>query len=123
MRRLVTHITNSRDVLPVGLTYAVITMRSEDSLGTLANSTTLQNWAQGLSVADNSATIFHSNRYNAQAACKHCEGVIRHEPWCITLHPSIYYAYQIVADPSKLTVGDALILHSRGDLGSECLPG
>jgi glycerol-3-phosphate cytidylyltransferase-like family protein len=65
-------------------------------------------------MADNSATIFHSNRYNAQAACKHCEGVIRHEPWCITLHPTVYYAYQIVADPSKLTMGDALILRSLG---------
>lgn len=65
-------------------------------------------------MADNSATIFHNNRYNAQAACKHCEGVIRHAPWCITLHPSVYYAYQIVADPSKLTMGDSLILHSLG---------
>jgi len=65
-------------------------------------------------MADNSATIFHSNRYNAQAASAHCEGVIRHEPWCITLHPTVYYAYQIVADPTKLTVKDALILHSLG---------
>jgi len=65
-------------------------------------------------MADNSATIFHSHRYNAQAACKYCEGVIRHEPWCITLHPTVYYAYQILADPSKLTEGDALILHSLG---------
>jgi len=65
-------------------------------------------------MADNSATIFHSNRYNAQAACKYCEGVIRHEPWCVTLHPTVYYAYQILADPSKLTTGDALILHSLG---------
>jgi hypothetical protein len=65
-------------------------------------------------MADNSATIFHSNRYNAQAACEHCEGVIRHEPWCITLHPTVHYAYLILANPSKLTVGDALILHSLG---------
>lgn len=26
----------------------------------------------------------------------------------------VYYAYQIVADPSKLTLGDSLILHSLG---------
>ena len=65
-------------------------------------------------MADNSATIFHSNRYNAQAACQHCDGVIRHEPWCVTLHPAVHYAYQIVADPSKLTIGDTLILHSLG---------
>ena len=33
---------------------------------------------------------------------------------CITLDPVVYYAYEIVADPSKLTVGDALILHALG---------
>ena len=65
-------------------------------------------------MAENSATIFHSNRYNAQAACKYCEGVIRHAPWCITRHPTVRYAYEILADASKLTVGDALILHSLG---------
>ena len=52
---------------------------------------------------------FHSNRHHAQAACEHCAGVIRHEPWCITRDPMVYYAHQIVADPSKLTPGDALI--------------
>lgn len=57
---------------------------------------------------------FHSNRYSADAACEHCGGVIRHEPWCITRDPLVYYAYEIVADPSKLTLQDALILHSLG---------
>ena len=57
---------------------------------------------------------YHSNRYNARAACEHCEGVIRHEKWCITLDPIVYYAYQVVADPSQLTMGDTLILHSLG---------
>jgi hypothetical protein len=65
-------------------------------------------------MSDNTSAIYHSNRYNAQAACEHCEGIIRHEPWCITIHPAVFYAYQIVADPSKLTLGDALILHSLG---------
>ena len=60
------------------------------------------------------ASSFHSNRYHADAACEHCEGIIRHQPWCITLDPNVYYAYQIVADPGKLTPGDALILHSLG---------
>jgi hypothetical protein len=57
---------------------------------------------------------YHSNRYHAAAACEHCERIIRHEPWCITRDATVYYAYQIVADPSKLTRGDALILHSLG---------
>ncbi len=67
-------------------------------------------------------TWFHSNRYNAQAACEHCEGVVRHESWCITRDPVVYYAYQIVVEPSQLTVGDALILHSLGVTweGSSC---
>jgi len=66
-------------------------------------------------MADNSATIWYvSNRYSAQAACEHCEGIIRHEPWCITLDPLVYYAYEIVRDPSGLTIEDALRLHALG---------
>jgi hypothetical protein len=57
---------------------------------------------------------YHSNRYYAEAACEHCQGIIRHEPWCITRAPLVYYAYQIVADPSRLTFGDSLVLHSLG---------
>jgi hypothetical protein len=91
-------------------------MRLEDSLreppGKHGDSN--DNQAQALQMSDNTSAIYHSNRYNAQAACEHCEGIIRPEPWCITIHPAVYYAYQIVADPSKLTLGDALILHSLG---------
>lgn len=66
-------------------------------------------------MSDNSAaTVFHSNRYTAQSACEHCQGIIRHERWCITVHRAVYYAYEIVADPSKLAIGDAIILHSLG---------
>jgi glycerol-3-phosphate cytidylyltransferase-like family protein len=61
-----------------------------------------------------SPTIWHHNRYNAQTACEHCDGVIRHEPWCITLNSTVYYAYRIVAEPSALTFLDALILHALG---------
>lgn len=57
---------------------------------------------------------YHCNVYNAQAACEHCGGIVRHEAWCMTVHPDISYAYEIVADASKVTVGDALILHSLG---------
>jgi hypothetical protein len=56
----------------------------------------------------------HTNRYYAEAACEHCQGIIRHESWCITRDPLVYYAYQIVADPSRLTFGDSLVLHSLG---------
>ena len=58
------------------------------------------------------AMWYYSNQYNEQAACGHCKGIIRHEHWCSMLNQGVYYACQIVADPSKLTVGDGLILHS-----------
>ena len=66
-------------------------------------------------MSTNQPTVwYHSNRYSAQSACEHCKGIVRHERWCITIDPLVHYAYQVVADPSKLTVGDALILHSLG---------
>jgi len=57
---------------------------------------------------------FHSNRYSARAACEHCDGVVRHEGWCITRNTEVAYAHRIVADSAALTVGDSLILHSLG---------
>ena len=57
---------------------------------------------------------YHNNRYNAQGACSHCGGVVRHETWCITRDPLVRYAWQIVRDSTKLTPGDYLALHSLG---------
>ena len=57
---------------------------------------------------------YHSNRYNAQAACPHCEGVIRHEAWCSVVNQLVWYAFQVVTDPTRMSVGDTLILHSLG---------
>ena len=57
---------------------------------------------------------YHCNQYHAQAACEHCKGIIRHERWCIAHNSLVYYAYEIVADAAKLTLGDSLILHSLG---------
>jgi len=59
-------------------------------------------------------TWFHSYKHSADAACEHCGGIIRHESWCITVDPTVYYAYDIVANPGRITVGDALILHALG---------
>jgi hypothetical protein len=56
----------------------------------------------------------HSNKYSAEAACEHCEGVVRHEPWCITRSSDVLYAYEAVLDADKLTEGDRLILHALG---------
>ena len=65
-------------------------------------------------MSDTTRAWFHSNRYNATTECEHCGGILRHEPWCITIHPDVAYAYQIVAEPGKLSIADALILHSLG---------
>lgn len=56
----------------------------------------------------------HSNKYNAEAACEHCQGVVHHEPWCITRSKDVLYAYESVMDADKLTAGDRLILHALG---------
>lgn len=60
------------------------------------------------------AVWYHTNRYHAEAECEHCKGIVRHEPWCITMDATVGYAYEIVADPTRLTIGDALILHALG---------
>lgn len=56
--------------------------------------------------------IYHCNKYSADKACEHCEGIIRCTPWCITVNANIRYAYSIVLDSRKLTYEDTLILHA-----------
>jgi hypothetical protein len=59
-------------------------------------------------------SAYFGSKYNAQSVCTHCEGIFEHEPWCATRDPRMAYVYQIVADASKITAGDSLILHSLG---------
>jgi hypothetical protein len=63
---------------------------------------------------DSHLPLSYSNQYSAESACGHCDGVIRHEPWCITQNASVRYAYQAVSDPQNLSPGDHLILHALG---------
>ena len=56
----------------------------------------------------------HSNQYSADSACGHCEGVLRHEAWCVTQSVLLQYAYRAVADPNCLSLADRLILHALG---------
>jgi hypothetical protein len=67
---------------------------------------------------DNPLT-YHSNRYDARSACEQCEGILRHEPWCLKVNPSVYYAYEVVVYPEKVTMQDSIILHSLGVLWSD----
>jgi hypothetical protein len=63
---------------------------------------------------ENQLPLSHSNKYSADSACGHCDGVLRHESWCITQNPCVQYAYHVVSDPSQLSPGDSLILHALG---------
>ena len=56
----------------------------------------------------------HSIQYSADSACGHCNGIIRHEHWCITQNERVQYAYRVVSDTSQLSPGDHLILHALG---------
>jgi hypothetical protein len=60
------------------------------------------------------APVYHCNKYSADSACEHCEGIIRHEPWCITLNANVLQAYAALLDPSALTETDRLVLHALG---------
>jgi len=57
---------------------------------------------------------YHCNAYSADTACEHCLGVIRHESWCISCNEEVAYAYEVVMDAGKLSLGDQLILHALG---------
>ena len=62
----------------------------------------------------NAATWYHTNRYNMQSACQHCQGIIHHKRWCMAIAPNVKYAFGVVLEPEKLSVWDRLILHALG---------
>jgi hypothetical protein len=55
-----------------------------------------------------------NSQQSAQFGCALCEGIFEHESWCATRDPGASYPYQIVADATKISPGDSLILHSLG---------
>jgi hypothetical protein len=59
-------------------------------------------------------SVYHANRYHTDPACKFCQSVVEHAPWCATQNSTVLYAYQIVAQSETLTLGDSLVLHSLG---------
>jgi hypothetical protein len=63
---------------------------------------------------ENHLPLRYSNQYSANSVCGHCGGVLRLEPWCVTQNASVQYAYQLISDPSHLSLGDRLILHALG---------
>ena len=70
---------------------------------------------EGEVMSPQQATIWrHSNKYTADSACEHCQGVVRHESWCITHNEDVLYAYEAVLNSDRLQEGDRLILHALG---------
>jgi hypothetical protein len=71
---------------------------------------------------ENQLPLSHSNKDSTDSACGHCDGILRHEPWCITQNASVQYAYQVISDPShlsrvppsQLSRVDHLSLHALG---------
>ncbi len=66
------------------------------------------------------SAVFHCNRYSAESSCEHCGGVVRHESWCITRDALVFYAYEVVLHPGKLTEEDGLRLHGMGVTWGGC---
>ncbi len=62
----------------------------------------------------NSAVWHHGVRYSVDSVCKHCDGVMRHEPWCIAVNPAVSYAYEVLLDARSLSLADQLMLHALG---------
>lgn len=57
-----------------------------------------------------------SNKYNAAGCCTICNGVVRHEPWCVMVNKEMEYAFLLALNPTIITEGDTIELHSLGVL-------
>ena len=58
--------------------------------------------------------LSRTNQLTAGPACDHCAGVTSHETWCISCNALVRYAYGVVLDDGRLTLGDELTLHALG---------
>ena len=57
-----------------------------------------------------------SNKYDAAGCCAKCNGVVRHEPWCVMVNKEMEYAFLLAVNPAIITEGDTIELHSLGVL-------
>ncbi len=64
--------------------------------------------------AHNEPLSLQTNIEITDSLCSHCEGVNRHEGWCITQSENVCYAHRIVFQPKQLSPGDQIILHALG---------
>jgi hypothetical protein len=57
---------------------------------------------------------YQSNAAVSSVNCRHCNGVLRHESWCITRNANTAYAFRAVQDSDNLSQQDKCMLHSLG---------
>lgn len=56
----------------------------------------------------------HSNCYHAAAACENCQGIVRHEPFCIVVNERVEYAFLSILEPAVMLEADHILLHGMG---------
>ena len=61
-----------------------------------------------------------SNKYDAADCCTICNGVVRHEPWCVMVNKEMEYVFLLTVNPTIITEGDTIELHSLGVLWHSC---
>jgi hypothetical protein len=48
------------------------------------------------------------NKYDAAGCCTICNGVVRHEPWCVMVNKEMEYAFLLAVNPTIITEGDTI---------------
>jgi hypothetical protein len=61
-----------------------------------------------------------ANKYDAAGCCTICNGVVRHERWCVIVNKDMEYAFLLAVNPTIITEGDTIELHSLGVLWHSC---
>lgn len=64
-------------------------------------------------------SLFHSNKYSADAACEVCDGIVTHRDWCITVNRDVYKAFDAVM--YGLDKGDEARLAGMGVSWGSCV--
>lgn len=55
-----------------------------------------------------------TNRYSAEGACKFCDGVVHHQPWCRLRNATVAYCFLLVEQAQFMTRADLEHLHGMG---------
>lgn len=58
--------------------------------------------------------LYRTNWDGEITPCEHCQGRIRHQPWCITRNATVAYVFAAALDLRELTREDQILLHALG---------